>query len=49
MLLVQHKAYIDAGTQAFIDATVEGGVIYDVKGVLDKEKIVDSSRTYLSL
>ncbi len=49
ILLVQHKEYIDAGTQAFIDATNEGGVIYDVKGVLDKGAIVASGRTYLSL
>lgn len=49
VLLVQHKEYIDAGTQAMIDATNEGGLIYDVKGVLDKEKIIASGRTYLTL
>lgn len=49
VLLVKHKEYLDAGTQNFIDATNEGGVIYDVKGVLDKEDIVASHRKYLSL
>jgi len=49
VLLVQHKEYIDAGTQSFIDALRDGGMIYDIKGILDKEKIEASGRTYLAL
>ena len=49
LLLVPHKEYLDAGTQALIDATKEGGVIYDIKSVLDTKTIQDSGRTYLSL
>ncbi len=49
LLLVKHKEYIDAGTQAIIDATKEDGVVYDLKGILDKQSIVNSRRTYLSL
>ncbi len=49
LLLVKHKEYIDFGTQAYIDATKKGGVIYDVKNVLDKEKITAAGRTYLAL
>lgn len=49
LLLVKHKEYIDLGTDAFINATKDGGVIYDVKGVLDKTKIERSGRTYLAL
>lgn len=49
VLLVQHKEYIDVGTQAFIDATAKGGLIYDVKGILDKNKITEAGRQYLSL
>jgi len=48
-LLVPHKEYRDAGTQVFIDATAEGGLIYDVKGVLDKNAIKASGRNYRSL
>ena len=49
VLLVPHKEYIEMGTQAFIDATVEGAVIYDVKSILDKDAIENSGRTYLCL
>lgn len=49
LLLVQHKEYKQLGTQPFIDALKEGGVIYDIKGILDKDTIEASGRTYLSL
>lgn len=49
ILLVQHQEYLDAGTEAIINATKEEGVIYDVKNVLDKEKILASGRKYLAL
>lgn len=48
LLLVKHKEYIELGT-AIIEATKEGGVIYDLKSILDKDAIEDSGRTYLSL
>lgn len=49
LVLVQHKEYKEMGTQVFIDATKENGVIYDVKGILDGEKIKAAGRTYLAL
>ncbi|MAE81173.1 MAG: hypothetical protein CMB80_00450, partial [Flammeovirgaceae bacterium] len=49
ILLVKHKEYLDLGSEALIDATKEGGVIYDVKNVLDKDKILASGRKYLAL
>ncbi len=48
LLLVKHKEYI--GTEEdIIHATKDGGVIYDVKGVLDAGKITASGRKYRSL
>lgn len=48
-LLVPHKEFLNVRTDGFIDAVKEGGVIYDLKSVLDKEKIETSGRTYLAL
>lgn len=49
LLLVKHQEYLDLGTQACIDATKEGGIIYDLKSVLNKSLIVQSGRKYLVL
>lgn len=49
LVLVKHKEYDETDTQKFIDATKEGGVIYDVKGILDRQAIEASGRTYLTL
>jgi UDP-N-acetyl-D-galactosamine dehydrogenase len=49
LLLVQHKEYISAGTDVIINATKEGGVIYDLKNILDQKAVIASGRTYLSL
>lgn len=49
MLLVQHKEFLDLGTQKIIDAVKEGGVIYDLKSVLDRTMIESSGRKYLAL
>lgn len=49
MILVAHKEYKTLGTEAFINATKDGGVIYDLKGILDADTISSSGRTYLSL
>lgn len=49
LLLVKHKEYIAMGTDPILNATKEGGVIYDVKSMLDRQKIEDSGRTYLAL
>ena len=49
LILVKHKEYVDLGTDAILSATKESGVIYDVKGILDRKEIVASGRTYLAL
>lgn len=49
MLLVQHKEFLELGTQKIINAVKEGGVIYDLKSVLDRTMIEESGRKYLAL
>ena len=49
LLLVQHSEYLHLGEDAFIAATKEGGLIYDLKGILDRKKILDAGRTYRAL
>jgi UDP-N-acetyl-D-glucosamine/UDP-N-acetyl-D-galactosamine dehydrogenase len=49
LVLVPHRQYKDAGTQALINATKEGGVIYDLKSILDEDTVKASGRTYVSL
>jgi len=48
-LLVPHEEYKSTDSQKIINAVKEGGVIYDLKSILDKESIGDSGRVYLSL
>lgn len=49
LILVQHEEYVQTDVRKFIDATKEGGLIYDVKGILDKEIIQKAGRTYVAL
>jgi len=48
LLLVQHKEYIGI-EEDIINATADGGVIYDIKHILDEEKVASAGRRYLSL
>ena len=47
-LLVPHKEYLEE-TSKFVKATREGGVIYDIKSVLDRQMIESEGRKYLAL
>ncbi len=47
--LVPHKQYVEMGTEAFVRLTKEGGVIYDLKGLLEKVTIEKTGRKYLAL
>ena len=47
--LVPHKPYVEMGTEKFIRLTKEGGVIYDLKGLLNKDAIEKAGRKYLAL
>ena len=49
LLLVPHREYLEAGTEAFIEATEPGGLIYDLKSVLNRKTIEDAGRQYLAL
>ena len=48
LLLVKHKEY-QSIEKEIINGVKEGGVIYDIKGLLDAEKITASGRRYLRL
>ncbi|MDA0376342.1 MAG: Vi polysaccharide biosynthesis UDP-N-acetylglucosamine C-6 dehydrogenase TviB, partial [bacterium] len=48
LVLVKHKEYFNIEDQ-IINATKESGVIYDLKNMLNTEKISESGRKYLSL
>lgn len=48
VLLVPHQSYLD-NPQELIDATKEKGLIYDLKSVLNPEKIQQAKRTYKAL
>jgi UDP-N-acetyl-D-glucosamine/UDP-N-acetyl-D-galactosamine dehydrogenase len=49
LFLVPHKQYLSMPVQALIDATKKDGLIYDLKTLLDEEKISAAGRTYMSL
>jgi UDP-N-acetyl-D-glucosamine/UDP-N-acetyl-D-galactosamine dehydrogenase len=49
LLLVPHKQYKDLGTQPLISATKEGGVIYDLKSIVDAQAVTAAGRTYVGL
>ncbi|MDO8648458.1 MAG: nucleotide sugar dehydrogenase [Candidatus Peregrinibacteria bacterium] len=47
--LVSHKEYVSRPIEDFIKATKEGGVIYDLKSLLDGEAVRKAGRKYLAL
>jgi UDP-N-acetyl-D-galactosamine dehydrogenase len=49
VVLVAHRQTRATPTEQFIAATREGGLIYDLKSIMDAEKIRASGRTYLAL
>jgi UDP-N-acetyl-D-galactosamine dehydrogenase len=48
-LLVPHKGYVHEPMETWINATKEGGLIYDLKAILDRTVIEEKSRLYRSL
>ncbi|OGJ62766.1 hypothetical protein A3C37_04580 [Candidatus Peribacteria bacterium RIFCSPHIGHO2_02_FULL_53_20] len=49
VLLVPHKEYLALGTEGLLGATKNGGLIYDLKSVLDGKAIAKAGRKYLAL
>ncbi len=49
VLLVPHKEYLAVGTEGLIGATKNGGLIYDLKSMLDGEPITKAGRKYMAL
>ncbi|MDA0376709.1 MAG: hypothetical protein O3A80_05405 [bacterium] len=49
ILLVKHKEYMSISTEDIINATAGEGLIYDIKHILDEEKVTTAGRKYLSL
>lgn len=49
LLLVPHKQYMDLPLQEIVQAVKEGGVLYDLKSLLDGEKVTKTGRKYLAL
>ncbi|MBM3228056.1 nucleotide sugar dehydrogenase [Candidatus Peribacteria bacterium] len=49
VLLVPHKEYRSVGTEGLIGATKNGGLVYDLKSILDGAMITKAGRKYLAL
>ena len=49
VFLVTHKEYTDAGTDGIIKAVKPGGVIFDLKSLLEGEMVKKNGRKYLAL
>jgi UDP-N-acetyl-D-galactosamine dehydrogenase len=49
LLLVAHDAYKKEGTEALLKQVKSGGIVFDLKSVLDEEKVKSAGRVYLSL
>lgn len=49
LLLVPHKQYREANAKTFADALNDGGVLYDLKSIVDSTTIVSAGKMYLSL
>ena len=47
--LVPHKEYLDAGMEGMVKAVKKGGVIFDLKSLLEGKEVVRSGRKYLAL
>ena len=49
LLLVPHREYVKAGTAGILKAVKPGGIVYDLKSLLDGDKIKKAGMTYLAL
>lgn len=49
LLLVPHTQYTSQPVQNYINATKEGGVIYDLKSLMNAEEVTKAGRVYVSL
>jgi UDP-N-acetyl-D-galactosamine dehydrogenase len=48
-LLVPHHEYLASPVATLTSAVKDGGVLYDLKGVLDRQNIISAGKQYLSL
>ena len=49
LLLVPHREYLDAGVVALTQALADGGVLYDLKSLLDARTVEAAGKKYRSL
>jgi UDP-N-acetyl-D-galactosamine dehydrogenase len=49
IFLVPHKEYVMAGVDVMLKALKPGGILYDLKSILDPEAVRKAGRTYLAL
>ena len=49
LLLVPHEQYLNGISEKIVANTKEGGLIYDLKSVLDKQKMLQEGRRYVAL
>ncbi|MSR86549.1 nucleotide sugar dehydrogenase [Candidatus Peribacteria bacterium] len=49
VFLVPHKEYLTAGVDGILKALKKGGVVYDLKSLLDGEKVKQAGAQYLAL
>jgi len=49
VFLVSHKEYLDLGTKGLMKSLKPGGVIYDLKSLLDEEEVTKAGGKYLAL
>ena len=49
IFLVPHKEYLQAGVDGMLKALKPGGILYDMKSLLDPVKVAKAGRRYMSL
>lgn len=49
LLLVPHREYLKLGTEKIAAAAKKGGVIFDLKSLLDGQAVTKAGRTYIAL
>lgn len=49
VFLVPHREYLEAGTERFARAVKPGGLIYDLKSLLDRRKVTEAGMKYMAL
>lgn len=49
VFLVPHKEYLEAGAEEFVKALKTGGLVYDLKSLLDRRKVTESGMKYMAL